>query len=567
MKEDGMFGQSVLRQVLRKSLILTTPIIVSMLILSLVESPARSATLRQSVGNRFLEHVSQGVAVRYWMANPDQAPAQLQRFRKLLAASAVASLSGETRKRSDVDVFNRDDLGLPQNEESITICHNRARVILGGTNDYRGLLDQEGNLTGWHLSLDRGNTVANEGLLPPVAVGDVTRPSGGDPVVRAVDVRSENGDRGECALYAGSLNYDPFDPFGQANGIGVYLSDPETLANCPGGSDPTCWPVRRAVATSQPSHFLDKEWIDAGVSGDAGLVVWATYSDFALDENAPLGFIAASIYAVRCNADLSECTDPILISGDDPDVQFSDVTIGPDGRTYVTWSEIQGELEQTAQTFIHKLRVAEPGSTEFGPEQVIFVEDLAIPFGGILHANNFRVATYLKHEVVMLGDRPRVFAIWDSCSFRLFDFVCQEPVIKLSHSDDFGESWSEPSALSTEGGNYFPSLAQDGHGRVVAAWFTNRYDPLFHNRQDVELVAFDSNTLDVRESIRVTRESNESEADPLLGGFFIGDYIEVAAHQRTVYVHFNANYRNVTVLGQGLPIPQQDNFLARLQLK
>lgn len=249
-------------------------------------------------------------------------------------------------------------------------------------------------------------------------------PSGGDPV----DVFAPG-----CSAYAASLAYDPEDPFNRPNGIAVYRSDPATLASCPGGSDPSCWPVRRAVAEAAPSHFLDKEWMHAGVSGEAGLVVWTTYSDFAINPAAPLGFTGASIKAVRCSADLSSCTAPILISGTDADVQFSDVTIGSDGRVYVTWSEIIGELptdpEFPAQTFVHKLRIAPAGSTEFGPTQVIAVEEQPIPFGGFLQANDFRVATYVKSEVAMVRGKPRIFAVWDACNPRLLDVVCEFPLI------------------------------------------------------------------------------------------------------------------------------------------
>jgi hypothetical protein len=62
---------------------------------------------------------------------------------------------------------------------------------------------------------------------------------------------------------------------------------------------------------------------------------------------------------------------------------------------------------------------------------------------------------------------------------------------------------------------------------------------------------------------RVTRPFNESEADPFFGGFFIGDYIEVFAHRGTALVHYNANYRKQRVLGEGLPVNQQDNYLSR----
>ena len=35
-----------------------------------------------------------------------------------------------------------------------------------------------------------------------------------------------------------------------------------------------------AVSKGADLHFLDKEWFDVGVSGEAGEVVWVTYSDF-----------------------------------------------------------------------------------------------------------------------------------------------------------------------------------------------------------------------------------------------------------------------------------------------
>ena len=62
---------------------------------------------------------------------------------------------------------------------------------------------------------------------------------------------------------------------------------------------------------------------------------------------------------------------------------------------------------------------------------------------------------------------------------------------------------------------------------------------------------------------RVTQPSNEPEADGLLGGFFIGDYIEVFAHQGTALVHYNANYRKQPIIGEGFAINQQDNYLSR----
>jgi hypothetical protein len=80
------------------------------------------------------------------------------------------------------DLFNRDTVGLPQNEESISDCTSNPKVLLGGTNDYPGIIDPQGNFTCWHLSVDGGRRVANAGLLPPVQVAGQAIPSGGDPV-------------------------------------------------------------------------------------------------------------------------------------------------------------------------------------------------------------------------------------------------------------------------------------------------------------------------------------------------------------------------------------------------
>jgi hypothetical protein len=515
------------------------------------------------LGAQLTSHVSQQVALRHWVANPDTAPAPVKdRIEAVRAASdGPRTLPTTSRGRNR---FNLDGFGLPQNEESVSACRQNPRLVLGSTNDYRGLVDPQGNLTGWHFSTDGGDTVANEGLLPPVQLAPgLEVPSGGDPV----DVFVPG-----CGAYAASLAYDPRDPFNRPNGIAAYRSDPRILATCPGGSSPACWPERRAVAIAEQNHFLDKEWMHAGVSGTAGLVVWVTYSDFLIDNTAPLGFTRASIKAVRCTPNLSECTAPITISDDDQDVQFSDVTVGPDGRVYVTWSEILGELPGSpgypAQTFVHKLRVAPAGSTQFGPERVIAVEGRAIPFGGFLQANDFRVATYVKSEVALVNGKPRVFAVWDACSPRVLDFICEYPVIKLRWSDDAGVTWSRTRTVSAGGVNYFPTISWDRarDGQLALAWFTNRFDPAFHNRQDVELVTVDPVAGSVEGRQRITLPSNESEADPLLGGFFIGDYIEVFAHQGRAWVHYNANYRQIRLLGQGRPVNQQDNFLARRSL-
>src|SRR5919202_1438965 len=198
-----------------------------------------------------LDQVSQSVVMNYFANHPDQAPPPLDK--RLAALRQQNTPQGRhvnsCADRANKDVFNCDDVGLPQDEESIGTCPTNDDLVLEGTNDYRGLLDPEGNTTGWDWSTDSGHSVRNEGLLPPVTLVKVPPshdvPSGGDPV--------DFIPRGCDSVYAASLAYNPSNPFGDANGIGVYKSTPAILSTCSafteeGLSNPACWPVRRLVA-------------------------------------------------------------------------------------------------------------------------------------------------------------------------------------------------------------------------------------------------------------------------------------------------------------------------------
>jgi hypothetical protein len=514
-----------------------------------------------------LEHVSGAVATRYLLAHPAEAPTRLQHGFRSRAGRRLSSCDANANK----DVFNCDVFGLPQNEESMGACPTNDDLVLQGTNDYRGLLDPLGNFTGWHWSTDGGHSVRNEGLLPPVGFRTIPgvreAPSGGDPV----DFIPAGCD----SVYAASLAYDPVEPFAHPNGAAVYKSTPAILSSCqpfipPGTANPACWPVRRMVAETDATHFIDKEWMFVGVQNGVRYV-WVTYTDFAID-TSEIGFSAAVIKAVRCDEDLVVCTEPIPISTIDEDTQFSDVTVGPDGRAVITWARIDGELTGEDQVFTIKYRSeTAPGSAVFNPERVVQVVPNAIPFGGALHANDFRVATVPKNDVTRVDGHPRAFVIYDECLVRLLGTVCEEPQIKLTFSDDDGATWSTPVVLSNGGDNYFPSISADRTyttDNLAATWFTNEKDVQFHNEQDVVATSINPRSGQSRGLKRLTASSNESEADPLLGGLFIGDYIEAVLIRNRLYVGANANYRKVPLLGgflnepnqPVLPINQQDNY-------
>ena len=495
--------------------------------------------------------LSQAAVIHRLFSHPNARQGELSAviatLRAIASGAAPRATPGAAAGPLAADVFNHDTVGLSQNEESVTVC---GQTVLGGTNDFRSLLltPPQDMGAGWHLSTDNGRTLRNEGLLPPVTIGGQPVPARGDPV----DVAGQG-----CSLFAGSVGSTSDD---RINAVVVYRSRPDTLASCAGGTAAACWPTRRAVATAGPPHFLDKEWMAVGPSGQAGEVVWVSFTDFILDATGTP--VSSSIKAVRCNPALSSCTDPIVVSGSDQQTTFSDVTVGPDGRTYLSWVQFLGSPE-TGQKMVLKLRVAPPGSTQFGPTRIVATEPK--PAVAFLHANSFRVQTIPKNDVKVVHGHPRVFVVWEGCRTSIHG-VCEEPRINLARSADFGASWRR-TVLSAGGDNYFPTISEDRGGAALAvAWYTNRHDRRFHSRQDVELASVDPGSGTVVKRQRLTPVSNETEADVVLHGLFIGDYFEVFARRGVAYVHYNANYRLVRVLGQGIPVRQQDNYLTKAHL-
>ncbi len=494
--------------------------------------------------------LSQAAVINRWFSQPSarqgELPAVIATLRAVASGAALRATPGAAAGPLAAGVFNHDTVGLPQNEESVTVC---GQTVLGGTNDFRTLLltPPRDMGAGWHLSTDNGRTLRNEGLLPPVTIAGQPVAARGDPV----DVAGQG-----CSLFAGSVGSTPDD---RISAVVVYRSRPDTLASCAGGTAAACWPTRRAVATAGPPHFLDKEWMAVGPSGQAGEVVWVSFTDFILDATgAP---VSSGIKAVRCNPTLTSCTDPILVSGSDQQTTFSDVTVGPDGRTYLSWVQFLGPLE--TQRMVLKLRVAPPGSTQFGPARIVATEPK--PAVAFLHANSFRVQTIPKNDVKLVHGHPRVFVVWEGCRTSIHG-VCEEPRINLARSTDFGASWRR-TVLSVGGDNYFPTISEDRGGAALAvAWYTNRHDRRFHSRQDVELASVDPGSGTVVNRQRLTPVSNETEGDVVLHGLFIGDYFEVFARRGVAYVHYNANYRLVRVVGQGIPVRQQDNYLTKAHL-
>jgi hypothetical protein len=131
-------------------------------------------------------------------------------------------------------------------------------------------------------------------------------------------------------------------------------------------------------------------------------VIWVVYTEFTCEAGC-VSYTSNAIKAVRCTTALV-CGGPQLISGTQPSIQFGDVTIGPDGSTYITWEQ-DNDLETgfaPPENERFWIRVAPPGSTTFGPAHAVATEKRNLGIAP-LHANDFRVATNPKNDVKMVN--------------------------------------------------------------------------------------------------------------------------------------------------------------------
>jgi hypothetical protein len=129
--------------------------------------------------------LSQAALIHRWFSQPNarqgELPAVIASLRAVASGGAPRATPGAAAGPLAAGVFNHDTVGLPQNEESVTVC---GQTVLGGTNDFRSLLltPPQDMGAGWHLSTDNGRTLRNEGLLPPVTIAGQPVPARGDPV-------------------------------------------------------------------------------------------------------------------------------------------------------------------------------------------------------------------------------------------------------------------------------------------------------------------------------------------------------------------------------------------------
>lgn len=526
-------------------------------------SPQGKTLLRQSAqGREILKALKEDVSAE----SPTPLMPELEQQAPAPANAIVFDFDG-----FDGSLFNLEPRknALPQNEQSVDFLPTGQAgtdILIGGANDYRGFFGLlGGSATGYYVkravTSKSGGKPDFEGGLPlvedPLVPGAFIA-GGGDPVIVADPKRN--------AVFAADIRVS-----GSTTAIGVFRTDAAHLTGgaCPAGTHTaaqaaTCWPKGMAVG-ALPFPFVaylnDKPHLAVDEANGNVYVSWTEF-DF-------LTFFSR-IFVVQCNNALTSCGPPVVASNTDTATQFSHLAVRPDGKLTISWINVRG----FPQVFDIKFNDCRPGPLGCNNAKLVHSETQPLPFGGALGAQDFRIATYPKHDHVVIGGKARTVVVWDRCKVGLFlGSTCVDADVVMKQSANGGATWPggiNPVNTSAQD-QFFPWIKTDRSRRIVnIIYYSSQNDSPFQHRVQVFLnhltnAAF---PLTVADTHVLTKLRDDPSGDPLLGGLFFGDYIGVAARgtgkptESRAYTHFTFN--NIQGNYNGILAPEQNNHMSRV---
>jgi hypothetical protein len=467
--------------------------------------------------------------------------------------------------------FNREGTAnaMPQNEESLDFLQNRvaagADLLVSGANDYRGFLGGLGNsATGYYIQRANADCAPEaEGGLPALANPNTAGAQllgGGDPVVAADPARD--------VFFMADLRFDD-----TATAIGIFRTTAANLMStttCPTGTHTAnqaaaCWPQHRLLATKpapMQQYFQDKPHVtvDERASGTGAGRVYVTGTLFDMVAST------SRIWIIACTNDLSSCSSPAFVSGSDMQTQMSHVSVRPDGGITVSYENVSSTGDTLLIRYARCTTAAPPTAPTCSAPVTVFNESKPLVYMG---ASDFRITTYPKHAHRTGASGTETYMVWDRCKVAITSGAgCPDTDVVLTHSTDNGATWSTPAVIDTAAGNqFFPWIAVDKSiGTMNIAYYSATES--WKHRFNVKLVQVPAGTATPNAPQTVTSGTNEPDADPFLGGAFIGDYIGIAARgstttgQSVVYLGYTWNARNGSY--GGVSTGQQDNRVSRL---
>jgi hypothetical protein len=235
-----------------------------------------------------------------------------------------------------------------QNEPAISIDPRNPDVLVGGSNDYCGVFNEDGSLIGpggvvwmgYYRSEDGGESFVSSLIpgypgdtSPYAANADVRTAGAGDPVYawdndgRLFGGSESSGDRAGTAKGFGDVWVATFEnPDGPA---GDTANDGKKFAQT----------ITVGQGSSSPAGgvFNDKTAIEVDrTGGDCDGVVYFAWSRFT--GSGPSGY-NSSVYVVRSTDHGKTFSSPLKISQTVHDIQFPDIAITHSGTVYISYRE------------------------------------------------------------------------------------------------------------------------------------------------------------------------------------------------------------------------------------
>ena len=469
---------------------------------------------------------------------------------------------------------------LPQNEPTIDIKYQggsttAADMAVEGAYDFRGFFDSPAvfspSASGYYVEDTAGCSPNFEGALPPIPdpIYPANRMWGtGDPIV--------NYDPNHDAWFYSSIFEDLYN-----DGVGVFRNTTNNLKNgvaCPSGTHNmaasiACWPLsgtgfgaRIVDETGTTWNFADKpdSWVDSRTSGTGAGDVYITDTMFDFYNGT------AVIHLTACKNDLTSCSTPITISGNDYSTQFSDVKTTANGTITVTYGNFNTTMTPSTYAYISLVDIkyvtctpnGAPAAPTCSAPVLVASEYQAVNL--LADLTDVRNATYPVH-VERTGDNY-TFVFWERCA-TVSDlpfggtygyFTCPDANIVGKYSTNGGTSWTPINIDTTSGHQIQPWAAYDSVRNVISIAYQDCTYPWKTACQVAfQQIASGSNAVGGKTTLS-SYAFPEAEANRPFFGPLFGDYIGATARSGHLWIGFTDTSRN-GVYGYGTQSLHESN--------
>ena len=417
---------------------------------------------------------------------------------------------------------------VPHNETSIAVNPTNLNNIIGGANDYQLAVNSGGHvsetlLSRAHVSFDGGHTWAEYPLN-----ANSTYQASGDPAVAF--------DSSGIAYYA-TLGFRFVGPGSETT------PDVIVHASQDGGKS---WNTRVIASGSgnagSVGDFLDKEYVAAW--GDGNAIV--TYGDFRDLQKGATAF--TTIYASVTHNGGATWSKPTPISGDLDEGFVSTPVVTSDGRVFVSFLNT-GDLTTGRDTY-EVVEVSPTTGRPLGePVDVALVIDGATDYPIAFGRQTYQDSTFRSWAAGNIASDPvhpnHLAVVWSDmrdsptpAPADPYTAVTNSDVI-VSESTDYGQTWSDPTAIPLAGDQFMPWGVFDASGTLRIGTFDRSDDPSNHMYNYVLLTQTGPGTF--------TRDvvSTQSSDPTMNDRWFSGTTLDPAFPHPSSFI---GDYSNINVL-------------------